>query len=588
MDRTVSTMLRIDSPEWPARFQYANWLVRRQATVVLVTRSLDPHGAALVGALLAPQPPAREHRLLTAQAERVGVQLTDVANTSPVEVRPLSDLVVGLYGGGGSPFNHAGVLGACGFRLRFLSDAEIRADALDGVDVLIMPGGGFRAMQGQLEPLGHEGTRAIAAWVRRGGMYIGSCAGAFDCAIASESFTGTCPPKADLQLLNARVWNEGSGELEGLHSPGVGTVILENVRPDHPVMFGLPETFPVVHYNGPIFEPLDRPQLDGASMAVELARFIGAGAAYTPAEAFMGGSAGTDPTVLERAIAAEKASIVAGELGIGRVVAFGSHPEFGFDLAMREWGDPARMLVNAVVWQAAHGGCPRRKQRDERGPAVPASYPAEAKYAAIARSATALGAVAERLRERSIAPEPVWLSREYAMAFFGQTPSSIWARSLDDLVVLSGEITQLAGQLRVTMEQLLRNHSGDPALVDLERQASLWILSRRDPAWQQDGGFEGVLALLETAVARCERALTQWDVPLGPPAGAYAYVHENPYHLVAGSYLAAIGCAAGAWHLLKAFGAEIALAGSLMAGDHALRVGARPGNGARGKAEQGE
>src|SRR3712207_8091190 len=42
---------------------------------------------------------------------------------------------------------------------RFLSDAEIRAGELDEVDVLVVPGGGFRAMHGQLEPLGEEGDR---------------------------------------------------------------------------------------------------------------------------------------------------------------------------------------------------------------------------------------------------------------------------------------------------------------------------------------------------------------------------------------------------------------------------------------------
>jgi hypothetical protein len=575
-----SRLLQFDSPSWPAQFQYANWLLRRQAAVYLVIRPLDGRGSDLPpGSLVTPEPTPDEHELLAAHAEKMGVRLAGVDRATPVELRPLTEIVVALYGGGGSPFNHASVLGSSGFRLRFLSDAEIRAGALEWVDVLIMPGGGFRAMQGQLDPLGHEGTRAIAAWVRRGGMYIGSCAGAFDCAIASESFTRTCSPKADLQLVNARVWNEGSGELEGLHSPGVGAVVVKNVHPNHPVMFGMPETFSIVHYNGPVFEPLDSPQIDGASLAIELACFVGAGAAFTPAEAFMGASTKAGTTVLERAVAAERASIVAGELGVGRVVAFGSHPEFGFDLAMREWGLPGRMLVNAVMWQAANGGYPRRQGMGANDGVVPVSYPATAKYEAIAWAAGNLREVATRLRARSVEPEPEWLSREYAMAFFGENPVCIWTQSLDAILTMSDEIAELASDLRTTMADLPRLDPGESALDDLETYANALILSRREPSWQQDGGFEGVLALLDIAQARCARALERWEMPLGPPAGAYSYFHENPYHLVVGSYLAAVGCTAGAWHLLTALEAEIALTSGTVLGDGAMPAGARLADG---------
>jgi hypothetical protein len=82
------------------------------------------------------------------------------------------------------------------------------------------------------------------------------------------------------------------------------------------------------------------------------------------------------------------------------------------------------------------------------------------------------------------------------------------------------------------------------------------MLDERPAAWKQDGGYQGVAALLRTAHEMCSAALDRWDVELGPPAGPYDYFLENPYHLVAGSYLAAIGCVAGAVQLLRALTAE--------------------------------
>ncbi len=96
-------------------------------------------------------------------------------------------------------------------------------------------------------------------------------------------------------------------------------------------------------------------------------------------------------------------------------------------------------------------------------------------------------------------------------------------------------------------------------------QIDRWVLDERPPEWRQDGGYQGVLALLRTAIRMCDEALARWDVNLGPPAGPYAYVDTNPYHLVAGSYLAAVGCVVGAVQLLRALVAEVAMAQRLAA-----------------------
>jgi hypothetical protein len=513
-----------------------------------------------------------------ALARVAGIELVPVDGDAPFVATPLREIRVGFYGGGGAPFNHAGILGEAGFRLRFLTDAQIRAGELATVDVLIMPGGGFRAMHGQLEPLGIDGARTLAQWVRAGGMYIGSCAGAYDCAITSPDFVASCPPKSELKLINASVWNEennAGSELDGLQSPGVGVVRVRNTHPEHPVMLGLPESFEVVHYNGPVFTLLDEPDVEGASLAEGLAAFTGRGERFTPAEQFAGEPAGAEPILIERAATAGAFSAVAGELGVGRVVAFGSHPEFGFDLAMVEWGAPAQMLVNAALWQAASPaprGAVAWSYREQPGTVA---LPRGSAFALVQEQATALVNAITELRTMEIDPVPTWLTGPYAMSVFGLSPVEIWTQSLADIERFAGNISEMAGSLRDSASTLGTSADEREALAQMER----WLLDERPAAWRQDGGYHGVVALLRTAREMCESAIAQWNVELGPPDGPYAYFHENPFHLVAGSYLAAIGCVGGALQLMRALTAELDLVHRMRAGVSGEVVGVAVGRG---------
>jgi hypothetical protein len=63
----------------------------------------------------------------------------------------------------------------------------------------------------------------------------------------------------------------------------------------------------------------------------------------------------------------------------------------------------------------------------------------------------------------------------------------------------------------------------------------------------------------------CASALDQWNVELGPPAGPYDYFDENPYHLVVGSYLAAVGCIGGALQLMRGLAAAWDMAADMTA-----------------------
>jgi hypothetical protein len=419
---------------------------------------------------------------------------------------------VALYGGGGSPYHHAAAFGAGGAAFDFVFPADIEAGALAAYDAFVMPGGGYLAMQGQLQPLGSSGCRAIRQYVAGGGLYIGSCAGSYSPAKVPASFLRTCPMQADLRLLDCQIWNGWDSPLAaGLQSPGIGTLQARNAAPAHPVMAGMPAAFTITHYNGPLF-----------SGGEVLATVAGPGEEFTPAEEFLGETA--QDTLVARAARAGVANIVAGQHGDGRVVLFGSHPEFGRSTAMDEPSPAALMLLNALDWQLAESGAPER-------PAIPIA--ARAPVTA-PDEAGLLDAIVTRITQRcgELAPgatTPAWLESKAAMSSFGRSPADIWTASLE-------RIPELAEEAR-------------RAAPDLEPE----LLSFRAPArWALDGGFHGVAALLEQVDELLAKAAANWDfVPSGEP-GPYADVLESPYHLVAGSYLAAIGRAASAALLCRA------------------------------------
>ncbi|RJR23393.1 MAG: hypothetical protein C4582_05480 [Desulfobacteraceae bacterium] len=87
---------------------------------------------------------------------------------------------IGIYTGGGSSHSwlwFADLFERLGFwDLCFLDEAAVRQGALEHVDVLAVSGGDTFALAGAL---GCEGAGAVRRFVERGGIYFGSCAGAY-------------------------------------------------------------------------------------------------------------------------------------------------------------------------------------------------------------------------------------------------------------------------------------------------------------------------------------------------------------------------------------------------------------------------
>jgi hypothetical protein len=147
------------------------------------------------------------------------------------------------------------------------------------------------------------------------------------------------------------------------------------------------------------------------------------------------------------------------------------------------------------------------------------------------------------------------MSSAYAMSVFGLSPVDIWDESLVAIEAMANQVIEMSAGLRDVTTAL----GTSPAERDIAMQVEHWVLSERPVIWKQDGGYQGVIALLREAQRMCRSARDQWNIELGPPDGPYAYFQENPFHLVAGSYLAAVGCVGGAVQLLRALTAEAQL-----------------------------
>ena len=267
------------------------------------------------------------------------------------ELRPLlGQLRIAVYASAGSPFHHAALIAQWGGVPEMLGAAEIRGGALDAYDVLIVPGGGLSAMGGLLAPLGGSGAARIHAWVERGGLYLGSCAGAYLGGRLPEHFLGANPAARELKLLDVPMPNAGEGVLGGLDSPGVGVLEARPTAPRHWLAHGLPEHFEVVHYNGPCFLPAPGSRVSGAVTLSGLTE------RFTPWECSLPGQQAGGELLAQRLCDQGAQLAVSGPCGEGQVVLFGSHPEFGFSVLQLGWGVAARLLGNALAQQAARRG----------------------------------------------------------------------------------------------------------------------------------------------------------------------------------------------------------------------------------------
>jgi len=109
---------------------------------------------------------------------------------------------VGIYVGSGAShswtwfadiFDRAGL-----YSVLFLTEKEIEAGALEGCDVFFVSGGDTFAIA---EGLGRSGAEEIEKFVRRGGTYMGTCAGAY------LPLNSSLPPLDRFNFISTRIQN---------------------------------------------------------------------------------------------------------------------------------------------------------------------------------------------------------------------------------------------------------------------------------------------------------------------------------------------------------------------------------------------
>lgn len=87
---------------------------------------------------------------------------------------------IGIYTGGGASHSwlwFVEILDRMGFyNVHFVDERDILSNALDPLNVLLMSGGDTFAIA---EGLGAEGSDKLRSFIERGGLYIGTCAGAY-------------------------------------------------------------------------------------------------------------------------------------------------------------------------------------------------------------------------------------------------------------------------------------------------------------------------------------------------------------------------------------------------------------------------
>jgi glutamine amidotransferase-like uncharacterized protein len=184
----------------------------------------------------------------------------------------------------------------------------IRQGQLARYDVLIVPGGsGSKEARG----LGEKGREQVQEFVRKGGGYLGICAGAY---------LATCDYPWALNILNARVldkehWDRGNGKVEIALSQRGREVL------------GARQDMVSIHYaQGPILAPAHHNGLPDYEV---LARF------HTQVA-----KNGAPRDVMPGATA-----VAAAEFGKGRVLCFSPHPE--------ETEGLHKFLLRGIAWVVA-------------------------------------------------------------------------------------------------------------------------------------------------------------------------------------------------------------------------------------------
>lgn len=216
-----------------------------------------------------------------------------------VEIQHAGKIQVGVYldeGAGRSVYDLLRALGKFDeVAVTKLTAEQIRYGRLDGLDILIQPGG---SGGGQGRHLGAPGREKIRGFVRGGGGFIGICAGAY---LASAHYPWSLN-LLDAKVIDTRHWNRGNATVD-IALTDAGREVLSTTK----------EKLQIHYAQGPLLAPANRPEIEDYT---EMARFETEVAKNGAPKGVMIGTT----------------AIARGRFGQGRVICFSPHPEMTEDL----------------------------------------------------------------------------------------------------------------------------------------------------------------------------------------------------------------------------------------------------------------
>ena len=211
----------------------------------------------------------------------------------PVAERPAKRLKVALYLDSGSAGNGVFhwirlIAHSPQLELHGVTGEDVRAGKLEGLDVLVMPGG---YSPRQYKSLREEGARKVREFVRSGGAYVGTCAG-LACVLNN-------PRRLKLLPFARKPKSGGATAIITVDFPEAGAKVL-----DIP-----PGRYKVRYSGGPI--PIPGKEIDGGSGEILAVYKNTVSAVNKPEGNFF-----------------NDAAVIFGRMGKGKVIATGFHPEY--------------------------------------------------------------------------------------------------------------------------------------------------------------------------------------------------------------------------------------------------------------------
>jgi hypothetical protein len=474
--------------------------------------------------------------LLNALAGRLGAKLAQPTAQFTALTIQVGRRRVGILSDAGSPYAFYDVLSSTGFDCVPISSSTIRKSGLEKVDIVLIPGGGFKGPTFQSAVLRKSGRANLRRFVSRGGAVWGSCAGAIvlvsltnETRVRLSNEAPGLPTLRSSELVRAQYWGDGD--------MGIGLVEAKLTDRLNPLTIGLPDTMKLTWHLGPSLTML--PDKDRSTEA--LIHNWRLTAKYTPAECLKSNYP-LKRTYTWRSLHSQTDAIIASKFGRGLAVASGAHPEFGPDMLLEKWGDPARILVNFAQIAA---NLPFSKPARKSGRTSNFQRSIRTAYHDLRDISKLINRLQSHRNGR-------WLSHEYAPSSFGASAIHNWPIVLRRMKLASKRLPYLlaqAAEVKAEALPLMSKHITFPrnstaatyseAQHELQTQLS-WLdedfsagsdlldLPESDYGWQS----------IPTLLSQCRRKLSKGLSCI--ESGHLNYGGSNPYMLVWGMYLGAV------------------------------------------------